>query len=65
MKIDEEVRNYLTGTRGRERKRRGREQTPTPTGPERANPEKAREKKNGGRRTRNRTSGRGGKDGSA
>ena len=31
MKIDEEVRNYLTGTRGRERKRRGREQTPTPT----------------------------------
>ena len=29
--IDDEVRNYLTGTRGGERKRRGREQTPTPT----------------------------------
>ena len=48
-----------------ERKRRGKEQTHTNTpGPEWANPERAREKKSGGRRTRNKTSG-GGEDRSA
>ena len=59
------MKGYLTGTGGGESKRRGKEQTHTNTpGPERANPERAREKKNGGRRTRNKTSG-GGEDGSA
>jgi len=55
------MKDYLTGTRGGERKRRGKEQTPTPTHPERVNPERAREKKSGGRRTRNKTSGWGGR----
>jgi len=52
------MKDYLTGTRGRERKRRGKEKTHANTpGPERANPERARKKKSGGRRTRNKTSG--------
>ena len=45
---EDEMKDYLTGTRGGERKRRGREQTHTNTpGPERANPErgKRREKR--------------------
>ena len=47
-------------------KKRERANTNTNTpGPERANPERAREKKSGGRRTRNTTGGGGGKDGSA
>ena len=59
---ENEMKDYLTGTRGGERKRRGKEKTHTNTpGPERANPEKAREKKSGGRRTRNKTSGGGGR----
>ena len=41
------MKDYLTGTRGGERKRRGKEQTHTSTpGPERANPEsKGKEKR--------------------
>ena len=31
MKVEDEMKNYPTGTRGGERKRRGRGQTPTPT----------------------------------
>ena len=43
-------------------KKRERANTNTHTlGPERANPERAREKKSGGRRTRNKTSGWGGR----
>ena len=57
-----EMKDYLAGTRGGERKRRGKEQTHTNTpGPERANPERAREEKSRGRRTWNKTSGRGGR----
>ena len=47
------MKNYLAGTRDGERKRRRGEGENTNTntpGPERANPEKAREKKSGGRR---------------
>ena len=56
-----EMKKYLTGTWGGECKRRGeRANTNTNTpGPERANPERAREKKSGGRQTRNKTSGGG------
>ena len=44
------MKDYLAGTRGGERKRRGKKQTHTNTpGPERANPERTREKKTGGR----------------
>ena len=50
--------------RGTQKKReRANTHTNTP-GPERANPERAREKKNGGRRTGKKTSGAGGQDGS-
>ena len=45
--------------RGTQEKREEKHQHDTP-GPERANPERAREKKSGGRRTRNQTSGGGG-----
>ena len=57
------MRSYLTRTPGGERKRREeRENTNTNTpGPERANPERAREKKSGGRRTTNQTRGGGGR----
>ena len=56
------MKSYLTRTPGGERKRREeRENTNTNTpGPERANPERAREKKSGGRRTTNQTKGGGG-----
>ena len=61
--------NYLTGTQEgnakKERKRRTHTNTP---GPERADPEKAREKKNGGERRRTETGQdqrRGGEDGRA
>ena len=58
---EDEMKDCLTGTRGGERKRRGKKQTHTNTpGPEQANLERAREKKTGGRRTRNKTSGGGG-----
>ena len=53
------MKNYLTGTRNGERKRRRGEGANTNTntsGPERANPEKAREKKSGGRWKRTKTS---------
>ena len=40
------MKDYLTGTRGGERKRRGKEQTHTNTpGPERANSERARKRR--------------------
>ena len=57
------MRSYLTRTPGGERKRREeRENTNTNTpGPERANPERAREKKNGGRRAKPTDQRRGGK----
>ena len=57
------MKSYLTRTPAGERKRReGRETTNTNTpGPERANPERAREKKSGGRRTTNQTRGGGGR----
>ena len=56
------MKSYLTRTPGGERKRReGGENTNTNTpGPERANPERAREKKSGGRRATKQTSGGGG-----
>ena len=56
------MKSYLTRTPGGERKRREEgENTNTNTpGPERANPERAREKKSGGRRTTNQTKGGGG-----
>ena len=60
---ENEMKDYLTGTRGGERKKkRERANTNTDTpGPERANPERARKKKSGGRGTRNKTSGGGGR----
>ena len=52
--------SYLTRTREGNAKKERTEKTHTNTpGPERANPEKAREKKSGGRRKRTKTSGRG------
>ena len=47
------MKDYLTGTRGGERKRRGKEQTHTNTpGPERANAERARKTEADGHGTR-------------
>ena len=45
---EDEMKNYLTRTRRGERKRRRREHQHDTPGPERANPERAREKKSGG-----------------
>ena len=54
------MNSYLTRTREGNAKEEGTEKTHTNTpGPERANPEKAREKKSGGRRTRTKTRGGG------
>ena len=55
MKWDE---SYLTGTRrgGTQKKREGENTNINTPGPERANPEKARGKKSGGRRRRTKTS---------
>ena len=47
--------------RGTQEKREGANTNTSEPGPKRANPERAREKKNGGRRTRNKTSGGGGR----
>ena len=58
---EDEMKNYLTRTRRGERKRRRREHQHDTPGPERGKPERAREKKAEGRRTRNKTSG-GGED---
>ena len=49
--------------RGKQKKREGANTNTNTPGPERVNPERARKKKSGGRRTRNKTSG-GGEDGS-
>ena len=50
---EDEMKDYLTGTRGGERKRRGKEQTHTNTpGPERANAERARKTEADGHGTR-------------
>ena len=56
-----EMKDYLSGPRGGERKRRGEEQTPTPTYLARSGqtPKGQGKKKSGGRRTRNKTSGGG------
>ena len=63
LRWNEKILNWDT-RRGTQKKReRANTNTNTP-GPERANPERAREKKSGGRRTRNKTSG-GGEDRSA
>ena len=64
---ENESENYLTRTPRGERKRREEgENTNTNTpGPERANPEKAREKKNGGRRAKPNRPAEGGEDRSA
>ena len=51
--------------RGTQKKREGANTNTGKPGPKRANPERAREKKSGGRRTQNKTRGGGGKDGSA
>ena len=60
------MNNYLPMTREGNAKEDGTEKTHTNTpGPERANPERARKKKSGGRRKRTKTSGHGEKDGSA
>ena len=63
VKDENENENYLTRTPRGERKRREEgENTNTNTpGPERANPEKAREKKSGGRRAKPTDQRRGGK----
>ena len=45
---EDEMKSYLTRTRRGERKRGGREHQHHTPGPERANPERAREKKSGG-----------------
>ena len=45
---EDEMKNYLTRTRRGERKRRRREHQHDTPGPERANPERASEKKSGG-----------------
>jgi len=59
------MKGYFTGTRGGTQKKREGANTNTNTpGAERANPERARKKKSGGRRTWSKTSGGGG-DGSA
>ena len=57
--------NYLTRTRRGERKRRRREHQHDTPGPERANPERAREKKSGGSTDTEQDQRRGGKDESA
>ena len=62
---EDEVKNYLTGTRRGERKKRRREHQHDTPGPERANPEKAREKKSGGSTDTEQDQRRGGKDESA
>ena len=64
---ENEMKSYLTRTPGGERKRREEgENTNTNTpGPERANPEKAREKKSGGRRAKTNRPAEGGEDRSA
>ena len=46
--LEDEMKNYLTRTRRGERKRGRREHQHHTPGPERANPERAREKKSGG-----------------
>ena len=64
--LEDEMKNYLTRTRRGERKRRGKEKTHTNTpSPERANPEKAREKKSGGSTDTEQDQRRGGEDESA
>ena len=59
------MKDYLAGARGGERKRRGKEQTPTPTHLARSGQtlkgQETREEKSGGRRTWNKTSGGGGR----
>ena len=56
------MNNYLTRTREANAKEEGTEKTHANTpGPERANPERAREKKNGGRRAKPTDQRRGGK----
>ena len=62
---EDEMKNYLTRTRRRERKRRRREHQHDTPGPERANPERAREKKSGGSTDTEQDQRRGGKDESA
>jgi hypothetical protein len=65
MKVKKNERLLNRDTRRGTQRKRERANTHTNTpGPERANPERAREKKSGGRRTRNKTS-EGGEDGSA
>ena len=55
------MKKYLTRTReGNARKERKEKTHPNTPGQERANPERAREKKSGGRRTTNQTRGGGG-----
>ena len=56
------MNGYLTRTREGNAKEEGTEKTHTNTpGPERANPERAREKKNGGRRTKTKRTAEGGR----
>ena len=60
------MNGYLTRTREGNAKEEGTEKTHTNTpGPEWANPERAREKKNGGRRTKTKRTAEGGEDRSA
>ena len=61
---EDEMKNYLTRTRRGERKRRREHQHDTP-GPERASPERAREKKSGGSMDTGTRPAEGGKDESA
>ena len=62
---EDEMKRYLTRTRRGERKRRRREHQHNTPGPERANPERAREKKSGGSTDTEQDQRRGGKDESA
>ena len=60
------MNSYLTRTREGNARKEGTEKTHTNTpGPERANPERAREKKNGGRRAKTNRPAEGGEDRSA
>ena len=63
--LEDEMKNYLTRTRRGERKRGRREHQHHTPGPERANPERAREKKSGGSTDTEQDQRRGGKDESA
>ena len=62
---EDEMKKYLARTRRGERKRRRREHQHNTPGPERANPERAREKKSGGSTDTEQDQRRGGKDESA